>query len=229
MNITVKDLKLLNLEWPGWSLDKYSFSGEFDQAARIRMINGGRILLDYLIKYKTNFDSILEIGPFFNPLMDANFIIEGQQVVFWENDPYAFKWLKERYRNNNSLLPMNCDIRNIFSYGFLNNSLPHKYLENFWMQGHCFNAVIASQVLNYIDYKLFLSYLNRFIAPEGLIFINNVVNYGIPEFFSKDRPTSIGETIETIENLGFDIIDSATLPPPKAGEENRFILIGRKK
>ena len=59
-----------HLDWPGWRLADNPFGREFDFEGRKRMILGSAKLLPYLSNIKKESGkSILEIGPFFNPLV----------------------------------------------------------------------------------------------------------------------------------------------------------------
>jgi len=70
-----------------------------------------------------------------------------------------------------------------------------------------FDSVVISHVFNYIDYKMFLMVIREFLKKDGLIFINNVVDYGLPEFFSNKRPKSINDTLQTLNRTGYKMIE----------------------
>lgn len=214
------------VEFEGWSIDSCSFNGEFDEAARERMIQGGRLLLRYIEAYKLKLGNyILEIGPFFNPLVNKDMLAPDQRLAYWENDLHALRWLKETHLCN-QVFPVACDIKDIGKIEFQFSSCPI-FVEsnNLKVYSGKFDAVIMSQIINYIDYSAFIAQLRKFIKPGGLLFINNVVNYGIPEFFSAERPKSRAEIMQTLEENEFKILDTELLAPPRQGDDERLLLV----
>lgn len=205
-------------DWLGWSISANEHGEEFNESARERMVTGGLELKKYVNKYLYDIgDSVLEVGPFFNPItknMGSNFT--DKLVTYWENDPYVIQWLHEQ------VLPFNFKIKKR-NLNALNNdgiSLAEQ-----------FDAVIASQIFNYIDYNCFLKMIANAVHSNGLIFINNVVDYGLPKFFAENRPKSIEETIHSILLSGFEIVDYEILPTrnPEFQKDSRLLLVARKK
>jgi hypothetical protein len=203
--------------WPGWELNEHG--NEFDAPARERMVIGGLELIKYIYKYLLDTDtSILEVGPFFNPLTKEVASINGKFVTYWENDIHAIQWLESQE----------------FSFDFnvekydLNNIGLDKNDRIFTKK---FDAVIVSQVFNYIDYVYFLHFIQDKIHQNGFIFINNVVDYGLPKFFSNQRPKSIEETVYSIKMLGFEVIEYEVIPSKNIEfqRHNRLLLAGRRK
>lgn len=75
-------------------------------------------------------------------------------------------------------------------------------------------SVIASDVLNYIDWKKLFSALDRILPDEWKVVINNRVNYGPEEALSDKRPGSLVEIQKFFENtLGYKLVRSGQLPP----------------
>ena len=214
------------IEFEGWAVDSSSFNGEFDEAARERMIKGGRLLLRYIDEYKSKLGNyVLEIGPFFNPLVKRDLLAPNQRLAYWENDLHALRWLKETHLCK-QVFPVACDIKDIGKIEFQFSSCPI-FVESNDLKVYSgkFDSVIMSQIFNYINYKDFIAQLRRFINPGGLLFINNVVNYGIPEFFSAERPKSRDEIIQTLEENDFKILDKDLQPPPRPGDDERLLLV----
>jgi hypothetical protein len=217
-----EETKEIMVDWPGWSLAENKYGDEFDGDARIRMVVGGRKLIPYLLKYgKYLGDSLLEIGPFFNPLLRVRVVkevlTEEASVTFLENDPSAIKWLNANFFCRVLDLDMNSPsfqsdlARQLDAYGVYPNS---------------FNTVILSQVLNYVDHNQLLKVLYPILRPGGLMFINNVINYGIPVLFSKKRPKSNKEIIKSIEGIGYTILEKAVIPRQFQNEpQGRLILV----
>lgn len=93
-----------------------------------------------------------------------------------------------------------------------------------------FDTIVISQVFNYINYKKFLGIISDFHSKDGLIFVNNVLNYGIPQLFSKKRPRSIKEELNVLEGLRYKIINKKIIKinNRKIQNNDRLILVGRK-
>lgn len=207
--------------WPGWPLNSHSFGAEFDEAARERMVCGGKALLPTLEKYCHLIgSSVLEVGPFFNPLFvqisgkDSRFkFSKHPRVTYLENDTNACAWLKQDL----SARVIQADISNLNEHIFRENRLLL-----------FFSSMILSQVINYIDFRKFMRQVTPSLEENSLLFINNVFDYGIPEFFSELRPRSIQDVAMIIEDLGFLILEKKLLPAPRPGDQQRMILVARK-
>ena len=93
-----------------------------------------------------------------------------------------------------------------------------------------FNAIIISQVLNYVDFRVFLTAVYDSTQYGGFVFINNVVDYGITPLFSENRPMNNAELQEFVTQMGFQIIEKTEIAPFFAQEKQpRLILILQKK
>lgn len=177
---------LNEFDWPGWPLKDNPYGKEFDLSARKRMVRGSRFLLDLINKYKKTLGkNFLEIGPFFNPLATP-ILFSGKKIVYWENDYHVIDFLKKRYPQK-MCFPLYCDLNKIDGSSLLKL---RGETENLIGKGKGFDCIIASNVFNYIDYKLLLMSLKDIANKGCYLFINNVVDYGLPVFFSKDRPKS---------------------------------------
>ena len=207
-----------DLDWPGWPVEDNPAKGELGPDARRRMVEGSKALLPFLEKYRNGAgDRILEIGPFFHPLITQESFPDAK-ISYWENDVHALRYLKEKYGEN------------IFFISRADNPLQFLSLcSKERNEDGLFDSVIISQVLNYMDYQPFLLELKAIIKAEGIIFINNVINYGLSRLMSGKRPKSIRETIETAEKTGYDVIEKDTFEPPKKNEDRRLILVLRNR
>lgn len=211
--------------WPGWPLTRH-YGGEFDEAARRRMIEGSRHLKKHLSKYTRKPGSaILEIGPFFNPIMTPA-DHSRNNIVYWENDHYAAKWLKENYEN---CTVIEADISQAGDK-YLCRHIYQKLGINQTSQP-MFDMVIVSQVLNYIDHKKLFRLLGGLVKTGGRIFINNVVDYGLPDFFSEKRPKDMEETLNAAIEAGFAIEDKIIIPSeyPEYQPNPRLIFTAQRK
>lgn len=191
----------MNLEWPGWPTSENKFGEEFDLPARERMVKGSYALIDFLNEFLELFDGpFLEIGPFFNPLMENILLNKPQMrssdVFYLENDSHAVAWLESLKLSKVIPIDLNhVNFEKMFNEFLFADESPRAY----------FDSIIVSQVLNYVNFKRVLSHLYSIVKPNGLLFINNVVDFGIPELFSIDRPKSDMEIIGYSEQIGFGI------------------------
>jgi hypothetical protein len=223
----MNDSKIFN--WPGWTLANNPYGDDFDLPARKRMLAGSQMLYPILKKHRKAMGKvILEVGPFFDPLITPK-EFPNAEIFFWENDSNVLKYLKNTYPGKN-VYPIFCDLNKIEGKPLLKLKLEtKKYFSKLNLKKISFDAVIISQVFNYIDYKLFLIVLKDFIKKDGLIFINNVVDYGLPTFFSKKRPKSILETTRTVIETGYDLLDKKIYESSnkKSQKNKRLILVAK--
>ncbi|QSB29038.1 hypothetical protein [Flavobacterium sp. CLA17] len=215
--------KSYDIEWPGWSLDNNNFGEEFDAEARIRMIETGRKLLPYVLEYANHSSKqYLEIGPFFTPLLFSdeaiNTLPKDRKVSFLENDQNVISWLTEKFDCN----ILNLDINAIT----FPQDLKQKMTSQFGAHENFYDVITVSQIVNYIDYKLLLANIYSSLKTGGQIFINNVIDYGIPVLFSEKRPKSNQEIINTAIALGYKVLLQEELAKTFNKEpHHRLILI----
>ena len=222
-----KNLKKLN--WPGWPLENNPYGDDFDLEARKRMVKGSKMLLPLIKKYKENLGNvILEIGPFFNPLITPK-DFSKKKIFYWENDYNVIRYLKNIYQKK-EIYPIFSDLNKIEGNSFLKLKLEsQKNFKSFKTNKISFDSVIISHVFNYIDYRLFLMTLKEFIKKDGLIFINNVIDYGLPTFFSEKRPKSIQETIKILKETGYTTIEKQIIDSSnKKHQKNKRLIIVAK-
>jgi len=222
LDFIVEDKEKIVVEWPGWSLSDNKYGAEFDKEARIRMVIGSRKLIPYILKYRHGLgDSLLEIGPFFNPLLRFSglreFLAEDASVTFLENDPNAVAWLRRNHPCRILEIDMN-------SASFTDD-LQTKLASETPGYANSFNTIIISQVLNYIDHSLLFRSLFQVLRPGGLLFINNVINYGIPPLFSPKRPRSNKEIIKTAMETGYTVLERNTIPKHFKNEPQRRLIV----
>ncbi|MDP3953914.1 MAG: hypothetical protein Q8Q06_00675 [bacterium] len=223
----MNDSKILN--WPGWPVKNNPYGEDFDLAARKRMLAGSQMLFPFIQKYKKDLGNvILEVGPFFNPLITPK-DFPNSKIFYWENDHHVIKYLKNSYPNKN-VYPIYCDLNKIEGNSFLKLKLETQiFFKEFKLHKISFDSVVISHVFNYIDYKLFLMVLKDFIKKDGLLLINNVIDYGLPAFFSEKRPKSIPDTIKTIKKTGYNILEQKIFESPdkRHQKNNRLIVVAR--
>ena len=216
-----------DFNWAGWELKKNLHGEEFDLEARKRMIAGSQMLLPLVKKYNSKLGkNILEIGPFFNPLITPE-EFPNKNIFYWENDQNVLKWLSKKYKNS---VPIYCDLNKIEGTSLLKIKLEtEKEFERFKEKNTKFDSIIISHVFNYIDYKLLLIVLKDFLKKGGLLFINNVLEYGLPNLFSQKRPKNNEEIIQTLEKTGYNILDKKIIPSvnKKHQKEDRLVLVAK--
>ena len=212
------DVEIKHYDWDGWELDKNPFGDEFDGAARERMIQGGQYLKEFAHAFPLG-QHILELGPFFNPLVVKEMLNYEQKLIYIENDEHALKWISEN-RLQPNIHAINFDLNTIETQCFLDQMSQG----NQRFQNIKFDTVFLSQILNYIDYVTLFEHLKRYLNPNAKIFINNVVHYGIPEWFHTKRPKSISETIIVLLQLGFKLIKQELKPSPREIDDHRLLL-----
>jgi len=201
-------------------------NGEFDRKAIERMIHGSWQLRKFL-KIGKN-DKVLEVGPFFNPQITPE-NGKTRKIVYWENEQDVIEFLAGKYGEN--YRPMYVDLNK------LDQNL-RRLEEETWKklaklvgkeQDGYFDVVIASQVFNYIHFENFLYFIRNFLKPGGLLYINNVANYGLPKYFSRHRPESNRAVLKEVEEQGFEVLRAYKLPRPKAGRSHRLIVVAKRK
>lgn len=220
---------LKNFNWPGWPLKNNPYGKDFDIEARKRMVAGSKMLSPFINKYKGNLGNvILEVGPFFNPLITPKNFPKAK-IFYWENDYYVIRYLKKIY-SKKEIYPIFSDLNKIEGNSFLKLKLEtQKYFKGFKIKEISFDSVIVSHVFNYIDYRLFLMTLKEFIKKDGLLFINNVVDYGLPTFFSEKKPKSREETIKILKETGYTVIEKQIIDSPdKKHQKNKRLIIVAK-
>ena len=231
MMVTVKKLPVKL--FPNLLNSNKNFYGKiFDSSAKKRMIKGSQILNPILKEYNQDIGkTILEAGPFFNPLVTPRKFF-NKNIFYWEYDKYAIDWLLKKNKGK-KVFPIYCDdLNNLKEDSFLKLKIKtKKYFNKYGLKKVEFDSVIISQVFNYIDYKTFLINLKNFLKKDGLIFINNVVNYGYGahEFFSEKRPKSIPETLRTIKETEYEIIEKKVYESKnKKHQKNKRLIVVAK-
>jgi len=69
------------------------------------------------------------------------------------------------------------------------------------------NTVIASSILNYLDWKELISAHQGIHAPGGYLFIANLSNRGVQNLFSEHRPQNHLQIVNDLPNYGYKVIE----------------------
>jgi len=173
-------------------------NGEFDLQARRRMIIGSKWLAPLIwenLEHQSR-KKILEFGPFTDPLVTSE-TYSRADINYIDNENKILDYLKQRF-------PRVTTLKGNFSEL---DKIPE-------IKDEKFDAMIMSQVLNYIDFRKLLGIAKSKLASGGLIFINNVAHYGIPEYFAPEgrRPNSEWDTLQALQDLGFEIKEWIIIP-----------------
>lgn len=218
--------KSYEIEWPGWPLDNNKYGNDFDAEARIRMIETGRKLLPYLQDNAgPSLKNYLEIGPFFTPILFTHELKKllpiDKQVSFLENDQNVIDWLTWKFDSNILKIDINAKTFAV--------ELKEKMNSQFGVYENYYDVITISQIVNYIDYKSLLKNIYPCLKSGGKIFINNVVDYGIPILFSKKRPKSNQEIINTAVSLDYEITLQEELSKTFTEEPHKRLILILKK
>ena len=202
-----------NYSWPGWSLQDNPFGTEFDLEARRRMIQNSCLLLPLIQKHGPG-EIIMEAGPFFNPLITPDRFPSIRQIIYTDNDPYVIQYLTVRH-NSPQIKIQAADLEN-----FKPDSIPRPV-----------DSIIVSHLWNYLDYRKFLENVKPLLKPNGLLFLNHSVDYGLAFFFSEKRPKNLREIIIVLAKMGFEMIEQNIIPTdhPQHQPHERLLLVAKRK
>lgn len=194
------------VDWRGWPLDKNPHGKYFDASARVRMIRGSRQLLPLIYKYKDYFrGDVLEVGPFFVPLIIKRDL--RRHVTYIENDMYAVAYLENK----------GFEVKDIN----LNTSDLSKIKKRF-------GVLIISQVLNYVDYEKVLRNLKKLLKKGSYVFINEVIDYGIPKLFSEKRARKDSAILDALRCNGLHIVEVKKIKVYSNQTKNKRLLVAAK-
>jgi hypothetical protein len=200
----------------------FSYGEHFDDSAKARMISGCRLLQPWLDELARRIaGDCAEFGPFLNPLLEPG-RFPGSRITYVDADSGVISRLQERYRANARALciDLNAPAR-----------LPEQLAagEPLGRAAPRFNALVVSQILNYIDHERFFGELSGLATDGALLFVNNVIDYGIPELFHARRPRSDREIIVTLGRLGWSVRRVARVPSPFAQQPYPRLLVIAEK
>ncbi|MBM3228861.1 class I SAM-dependent methyltransferase [Candidatus Parvarchaeota archaeon] len=170
---------------------------------------------------------ILEAGPCLHPLATPS-DFPGSRIFYWEKDPYIIMALSAQFGKTINIVNIDFSSASVKQV----QKLHKRRFEKLGLGQVSFGAIIASQVLNYIDYKKFLSLARALLNPGGLLFLNNGKNTGIYKLFSSKRPKTTLEIPTYLEAIGFEVVDwqiEQAYKKGKKGADGSFItLVARK-
>ena len=187
-----------------------------------------------LRKYKNYLgETILEIGPFFHPLITpAKY--HGKKIYYLDKEKHILDQFSKRGVPSDHLILHDLNKLGRIDYISLKNKI-RKALSSSNSGAEKFDSIIISQVFNYIDYKKFLMRIRSFMTKGGLMFLNNVTDIGITSFYSAKRPRSAKATIETFKEIGYEIVEKKISNPVPSGYKGKgmrarqLILVARKR
>ncbi|MFA6474563.1 MAG: hypothetical protein WCV85_06890, partial [Patescibacteria group bacterium] len=142
---------------------------------------------------------------------------------------HVLDWLRRHYAGQ-SVHAVFCDLNTIKGQSLLTlKNETQRYFKKNRKGKIRFDAVIASHVLNYIDYKLFLLVMKEFLKKNGLLIVNNVQDYGLPTFFSDNRPKDIDETLTILKQTGYVVVYKRIVPSADIEHQKypRLIIVAK--
>ena len=185
---------------------------EFNDHAKARMIYGCAQLMPLIQEFEAFLDGHgLEVGPFKNPLLDPR-MYPLKSLNFVDGDLGAIRYLRERFTSHRKVKTIHVNLNDPFL--MVRDRLPKNQ-----------NVIIASQVLNYVSLNDFSRHLTNSAAPRCLLFLNNVIDYGIPDLFAQGRPEKDGEIEAAFQSLGWKILRRRSLPPDFSEQPNPRLLL----
>ncbi|MGE0616600.1 MAG: hypothetical protein AB7P04_13275 [Bacteriovoracia bacterium] len=189
----------------------------FDAAAQVRMAEGGASLYPLIEKYDAQMRGpCVEFGPYLNPIL-APTRFPAAEITFVDGDGTALRVLQDRFAV--ALPPVR----------FVQFDLSGPTAQLLERLPKRFNAVVVSQVLNYLDFHRFLTTLHHVSNTNAYLFINNVIDFGIPERFSSNRPRDDREILATLPRFGWEIVEYQLVPSTSDRHQSPRLLLVAKR
>lgn len=187
----------------------------FDVVAKERMASGCRMLEPWIHNRTDQMKgNCIEFGPFLNPLLEPE-NLPHSRITFVDGDSTVTRRLREKFYDRKSVNSVCINLNSPLS-------LAVKFDGKF-------NTIVASQILNYIDYRKFFEEVTSIAENNALLFLNNVIDYGIPELFSNARPKNDQEIFDTLKYLGWAIEESVQVQSLYTQQVNpRLLIVARK-
>ena len=147
-----------------------------------------------LRKYKNYLgETILEIGPFFNPLI-TRARYHDKKIYYLDKEKHILNQFSKRGVPATHLILHDLNRLGRADYVSLKNKI-RKALSSSNSGVDKFDSIIISQVFNYIDYKKFLMRMKRLMTKGGLMFLNNVIGIGQNLEFSEGTCGKSGQSV----------------------------------
>lgn len=195
------------------------YGSHFDSAAKDRMISGCNLLKEWLTDYRSEFrGNCIEFGPFTNPLMTPD-EFPLARITYVDADAGVIEKLKYRFKNHSKIRYIQTNL----------DQEPQLAVKLALEKGAKYNSIIASQILNYLDFRDFFYKMHSIASPGARAYINNVCDYGIPELFSPRRPENDSQIIEALIQAGWKISKTQTIPSPFIQQANSRLLVMAEK
>lgn len=188
---------------------KSHFEGQEGKEAFQRMAAGSLELMPYLQQYVAD-GKVLEIGPFYNPLITQDRFPDVAPTYIDRDDGVL------EYVGRNGAETVK------FEYG---KSDPSE-LESLPEQ----DAIVTSHLLNYVNLADFLTIFKAHLKEGGYFFINEAIDYGGEEFLHEQRAKSNQEVLDTVRANGFRIVEHRIIPSPDLENQKnpRLVLVAQK-
>lgn len=193
------------------------YGKEFDDQAKGRMIFGASLLNPFLQEFRQHIAGrSLEVGPFKNPLLHPD-KFHAEELTYIDADDNVVDYLNTMFSAHEHVKAINLNLNQI-------ETVPHG------LQASNYTAIVISQVLNYLDLYKTIRLITELARHDAHLFINNVVDYGIPELFSPKRPKDDVEIIQALSQFGWRTVKHQSIPPHFAEQKNpRTIIVARRE
>jgi hypothetical protein len=171
----------------------------YDEAASettdlVAMRRDAGLLLPILKKYAAELgDAVAELGPLYQPLVEPGWY-EGR-IFYVDFNRNALAFLKEKY--GPSVTVVDYDINRISEEGIG---------EARAAIAPSLDAMVFSQVLNYLSFRSVLAGCRQLLTEHGLVFINNSMTLGHEQFFHPERVRRPTHLHELLAKSGFEIL-----------------------
>jgi len=84
------------------------------------------------------------------------------------------------------------------------------------------DTLVASSLFNYVSWRRLISDVKDTHNPGGYFFVDNLIGAGLPLLFSRYRPRSHSEIVQTFDEWGYEVIEQVE-------KSNTSIVIAKKK
>lgn len=170
---------------------------------------GAKRLLPMIERYRAELGhAILELGPNKHPLITPE--THDGRIVYVEVSEPCIEFLKAKFNDAVTVTVVRFDLNHVFAGG--RNRLQEAVAAGLKPEEAQFNALILSQILNYIDYRRVLEACAELGAADALLFVNNIMNHGVGSMLHEARPRSLGEFVEAATEFGFEPIETLSEP-----------------
>jgi hypothetical protein len=186
------------------------------------MEKGARRLSPYIEKYGAGKD-VLELGPNRHPLVTPA-TCDGR-IVYLEASNPCIDFLREQFGDAVAIVTF--DLNGAWDGA---DNLLRRHLADVLHRAPYFDSLVVSQVLNHVDYRALLRACAELVRAGGLLFLNNIMNYGGRMLMHPRRPKGMEELLASAAQIGFDPVEVVAEPAGVANpHEIRHLAVLRRR